>query len=238
MAGPPQSKNKVIRAINAFRLKRGFNKLKRNLAGLNGNMNAEQVIDFLFSPKGVLIAPWQFKEEILQLAKTYEKHKPAVAMEIGTANGGTLFMHSKLAVKNAFIISLDLPGGRFGGGYPEWKEPIYKSFAKPGDTIELLRADSHQQSSLDKVKQLLNGRKLDYLFIDGDHTYEGVKKDFEMYSPLVKEKGIVVFHDIAHHTVWTCDVDKFWNEIKTKYRFEEYLKTPPQGQFGVGALYL
>src|SRR5579885_1052901 len=124
MAGPPPNKNKVIRAINALRLKRGFNKLKGNLAKLTGTMNAEQVIDFLFSPKGVLIVPWQFREEITQLAKTYEKLKPAVAMEIGTANGGTLFMHTKLAAKNAFIISLDLPGGRFGGGYPEWKEPI------------------------------------------------------------------------------------------------------------------
>jgi hypothetical protein len=30
---------------------------------------------------------------------------------------------------------------------------------------------------------------VDFLFIDGDHTYEGVKKDFEMYSPLVRREG-------------------------------------------------
>jgi hypothetical protein len=34
------------------------------------------------------------------------------------------------------------------------------------------------------------------LFIDGDHTYEGVRRDFEMYSPLVRKGGIIAFHDI------------------------------------------
>src|SRR5581483_2730222 len=146
------------------------------------SMDADSVIEFLFSPKGSLIRPWQFREEITSLAKVYEKQKALAMLEIGTANGGTLFMHSKLAANNALIISLDLPGGRFGGGYPEWKVPIYKSFAKQGDIVELVRANSHEQATFDKIKQLLNGRKLDYLFIDGDHTYTGVKQDFEMYS--------------------------------------------------------
>jgi len=37
----------------------------------------------------------------------------------------------------------------------------------------------------------------DFLFIDGDHTYEGVEGDFEMYSPLVRRGGIIAFHDIV-----------------------------------------
>jgi len=45
----------------------------------------------------------------------------------------------------------------------------------------------------------LNGEPLDFLFIDGDHTYEGVKRDFEMYSPLVRNGGIIAFHDIVKH---------------------------------------
>jgi 2-keto-3-deoxy-L-rhamnonate aldolase RhmA len=39
------------------------------------------------------------------------------------------------------------------------------------------------------VKEVLGGQPLDYLFIDGDHTYEGVRKDFEMYGPLVRAAG-------------------------------------------------
>lgn len=36
---------------------------------------------------------------------------------------------------------------------------------------------------------------LDFIFIDGDHSYEGVKKDFELYSTILNEKGIIVLHD-------------------------------------------
>jgi hypothetical protein len=36
---------------------------------------------------------------------------------------------------------------------------------------------------------------LDVLFIDGDHSYEGVLTDWLLYSPLVRKRGIVAFHD-------------------------------------------
>jgi len=36
---------------------------------------------------------------------------------------------------------------------------------------------------------------IDVLFIDGDHSYEGVKKDFELYSTLLSDKGIIIIHD-------------------------------------------
>ena len=38
--------------------------------------------------------------------------------------------------------------------------------------------------------------KIDYLHIDGDHSYEGVKKDFELYSTIISENGIITIHDI------------------------------------------
>ncbi len=41
---------------------------------------------------------------------------------------------------------------------------------------------------------VLQDIKIDVLFIDGDHTYEGVKKDFELYSNLLSENGIIVIH--------------------------------------------
>ena len=37
--------------------------------------------------------------------------------------------------------------------------------------------------------------KIDLLFIDGDHSYEGVKKDFELYSKLLSPSGIISIHD-------------------------------------------
>lgn len=42
---------------------------------------------------------------------------------------------------------------------------------------------------------VLQDIKIDVLFIDGDHSYEGVKKDFELYSQLLTDKGIIIIHD-------------------------------------------
>lgn len=42
---------------------------------------------------------------------------------------------------------------------------------------------------------ILQDIKIDFLFIDGDHSYEGVKKDFELYSKLLTEHGVIVIHD-------------------------------------------
>jgi len=51
-----------------------------------------------------------------------------------------------------------------------------------------------------------------------------VKEDWDTYSPLVAENGIVVFHDIVEHTaVPDCDVTTFWNELKRRHKTEEFI---------------
>lgn len=106
-----------------------------------------------------------------------------------------------------------------------WRIPLYKSFTKEGQEIHLLRADSHNSKTLNMVKEILNGEGLDFLFINGDHTYEGVKKDFEMYSPLVREGGVITFHDIVPGPPESVGgVPRFWNEIKCNYNFFEIVE--------------
>jgi len=65
------------------------------------------------------IKPGQVKEEISDLLKILARRKPKSILEIGTAGGGTLFLFSRVSSPDAIIISIDLPGGQFGGGYPE-----------------------------------------------------------------------------------------------------------------------
>mgnify|MGYP001772940465 CR=1 FL=1 len=68
--------------------------------------------------------------------------KPKTILEIGTARGGTLFLFAQVADPEATIISIDLLEV-FGGGYPLWRIPIYKAFAKGRQRIYLVRSDSH-----------------------------------------------------------------------------------------------
>lgn len=62
----------------------------------------------------------------------------------------------------------------------------------------------------------MGDRKVDFLFIDGDHSYIGVKLDYYMYKEFVKPGGWIGFHDIKDtefHRNNQCFVADFWNEL-------------------------
>ena len=78
------------------------------------------------------------------------------------------------------------------------------------------------ESTAVKVQNILGDNKLDFLFIDGDHRYEAIKSDYEMYSPLVREGGVIGFHDIGERE--EGGGRRFWLEIKDKFEYKEILK--------------
>jgi len=198
----------------------------------------EAIIEFLWSAGDGVIAPGQSKMELLGLLN-WIKQRPAprAVLEIGTARGGTLFCWCALAAPDATILSLDLPGGIHGGGYPPWKLSLYRHFAGPKQKIHLLRGDSHKQEMLNELIRRLPVGGLDFLFIDGDHTLAGVRNDYEMYSPLVKSGGAIIFHDICvHRAEFDCHVDEFWAQLKQGREYWEFIENPAQGQYGIGVI--
>jgi predicted O-methyltransferase YrrM len=181
----------------------------------------------------------QVRSEILELAKILQKSPPRRSLEIGTNYGGTLFLLCALSTSDARIISVDLPAGPFGGGYPRRKAVLFRKFVRGDQELHLIRADSHLAGTKYRVMRALQGDKLDYLFVDGDHTYDGVRKDFEMYSPLVRSGGMVAFHDIVEHRrELACEVDKYWNHIKQRYQHHELIEDPKQGWAGIGVIFM
>lgn len=206
----------------------------RDISSLNGLSSAHALVHFSFR---YAIRPQQVPEELIGLFDMVAGLQPKNALEIGTYTGGTLFMTCRVADPGATVISVDLPGGRFGRGYVWPRKFVYRKFAKHNQALHLLRKNSHDSKTFDLVRSLLGDKRLDFLFIDGDHTYEGVRADFEMYSPLVRKGGLVAFHDIVRHPPQTeCEVDRFWAEIRTHYRHREIIKDPSQGWAGIGVL--
>ena len=141
-------------------------------------------------------------------------------LEIGSEAGGTLWAFCQVTNPDGLKISLDLPTGNSGSGiYADPNEymqrvELMSSFAKD---VWCIAGDSHYQSSKDKVVAGLHGELLDFLFIDGDHSEEGVRQDYEMYSPLVRPGGLIALHDIKEsqfHTHRGCFVHKFWQSLK------------------------
>ena len=201
--------------------------------------DVDSAIQFAFAPSyhGLSISVQQVKEEMTELLGLVKGLKPKTLLEIGTANGGTLFLFTRVASADAVILSVDLPATLISGGYSEWRRRLYESFALDQQSISCFRSDSHSPETSKLVKGRLGEKTLDLLFIDGDHSYRGVKMDFEMYSPLVRKGGMIVLHDIAPHRDKIVGVSNYWNELRNEYATVEILAKPDQGWAGIGVVH-
>lgn len=197
-------------------------------------MNIEKIIDEAYE----LYMP-QDRYEITELAKLVQSRitsTPFNVLEIGTKFGGTFYIWNKLVQEHGegMCISIDMSdGGLHGGISDEEMDKRDRWFNERFNNCSFIRGNSHHVKTVGSLRYLLGPQVfsgyydprgtvdedyqiLDFLFIDGDHTYEGVKQDFEMYSPFVKSGGIIALHDIndtQRHRNRNVYVSKFWNEL-------------------------
>jgi predicted O-methyltransferase YrrM len=185
----------------------------------------------------------QKPSEFSALLEVVAGDPPQRLLEIGTYAGGTLWAFSQLARPDAIIVSVDLPGGRFGGGYSPEQRRRFENFCRWEQRVVALPLDSHDPATVREVQDALGGRALDFLFIDGDHTYQGVKRDFELYSPLVRTGGVVALHDILPDSDHEgAQVNLFWAEVRERYRSRELIAEQEgleRGRWaGIGVLWM
>jgi predicted O-methyltransferase YrrM len=181
----------------------------------------------------------QVREEIAALLDELRLRRPRSIVEIGTAKGGTLFLFTRVAADDATLISIDLPGTGYGPGYPRRYRRLYRSFARAGQVIHLIQADSHERSTVKTVRSLARS-SIDFLFIDGDHSHDGVRRDYEYYSPLVKRGGVIALHDIVPgDEALVGGVPSFWKDLKLVHASTaEYVRDWNQGGYGIGVVRL
>lgn len=181
----------------------------------------------------------QNMHELVGLSRLLEERKPKTVCEIGTHRGGTLFVWCQIADPRAHIFSIDLPAALFGRSHDERAEQFFQCFVREGQTLHCLRANSRRPDTREHLTKRLNGRKLDFLFIDGDHRYEAVKSDYLAYSPLVAKGGLIAFHDIVRRDdrpksgVW-----RLWGELRQNDSSAvEFVDTQSgQQKLGIGVL--
>lgn len=108
-------------------------------------------------------------------------------VEIGCYAGGSACL--MLQRPNTNVISIDL-------GKPINPEVVQSNTSKMnihGNQYNYIQGNSQTTETLDKLKNFVSS--VDILFIDGDHRYDGVINDFNLYSDLVKSGGYIVFDD-------------------------------------------
>lgn len=188
--------------------------------------------------KALQIGALQKVSELRPFLEIVKRQKPKKVIEIGTARGGTLYALCQVSADDATIVSIDLPGGPFGGGYSKEDIEKFKTFKKPRQTLHFLRKNSHEMSTVQQVGRLLGRKSVDVLLIDGDHSYSGVKTDWDLYSPLVKDGGLICLHDIVFHQFTPeCQVDRLWMEIRTQHKSEVFIDPHDFTWGGIGLIY-
>jgi cephalosporin hydroxylase len=152
----------------------------------------------------------QGKESMHELAVAVEEFSPSVVLEIGTAKGGTLYLWSRFLDSVDHVLSLDIDYRN--------RDEFFQVFTDDAD-LTFIEGDSHAGATVSTVRHQLNGDTIDFLYIDADHSYEGVKRDFSLYSELLSEDAIVGLHDIAHPGT---GVSRFWEELCAEYETKEF----------------
>ncbi|MSP19578.1 MAG: class I SAM-dependent methyltransferase [Bdellovibrionales bacterium] len=131
--------------------------------------------------------------------------RPKVCVEIGSARGLSACLIGQALKENGsgklYAIDPHEPTGWNDGNSVDSYSLMIANLERFGISsyVEIVRDYS---TNIGKTWD----KEIDLLFIDGDHSYEGVKADWEVFSPHVSKFGIVVFHD----TTWDFHRDSKW----------------------------
>lgn len=193
----------------------------------------QEVVDWAMNFGGggyMRVKTLQIPHEITRLAETVQALKPKVILEIGTASGGTSLIWSYLASER--VITCDLND-------MSRQEKLFTKFPPPDSRCEvtLLSGNSHDSAFKSRVAAELGDKKVDFLFIDGDHTEVGVTADYNEYKEFVRPGGIIAFHDIVEsQPLPTNQVFHLWKKLRECAEVEEFVNDPEQTGFGIGVV--
>ena len=195
-------------------------------------MNTNQirdVIDIAYKEYSMIQNPI----EIQKFSEFFVSLNCKNVLEIGTFLGGTFYTMCKLSNTDGKKISIDCPDVIAPGSevVKQKHNQIDEYLVKFAKNVVIIRDNSKSEECFQKLEKELQGESLDFIFIDGDHTYEGVKSDFTNYKKYLKDGGYIAFHHIDYLSSTIsigCEVYKFWNELKDEYDFIEF----KQGSFG------
>jgi predicted O-methyltransferase YrrM len=175
----------------------------------------------------------QLEAEFINLLAVVTNKK--LIIEVGTAYGGTLRRMMEVAADDAEFISVDMYQDTQDGRNKSTDDEM-QSWKKSDQKLHIIRADSHLPETKAEVMRILGDRKPDFVFIDGDHSYTGVKQDFADYGTL---GGIVAFHDIQKSDNPAMGVPQLWAELKADVPHDhilELIDNPNQIGFGIGVI--
>lgn len=144
----------------------------------------------------------QFGEILLQ--QPWYSH--GIGVEIGLGFYGSTHMFWRKFLDK--IISIECDRVRIQS-FREHTHRVYNQWILDEKSF-FISNSSHSSQAVGKLYNFTNS--IDFLFIDGDHTYPGVLTDWLLYAPLVKKGGIIAFHDSCCKELGVLD---FLNDLQS-----------------------
>lgn len=139
------------------------------------------------------VPAYQNVGEFGQLWELVATRPHARVLEIGSLYGGTLWWWAHLPGIES-LVSVDLPSdwAPVAAGVREARAHWYEWFSPLVD-FALFTADSHDPAVADTAATIYG--PFDVAFIDGDHSYDGVRADWLLWQQYLAPGAIVAFHD-------------------------------------------
>jgi hypothetical protein len=158
--------------------------------------------------------------------------RPRVLVELGTYSGTSYcaFCQAIDALDlKCRAVAIDTWEGDIHGGY--YEKSVLENLAQYHD-VRYSRFSTLLKSTFDAAVGDFEDESIDLLHIDGLHTYEAVRHDFETWFPKLSSRAIVLFHDTQ---VQSFGVWQFWEQMQDRYPSFEFTHGYGLGVLGVGS---
>jgi hypothetical protein len=188
------------------------------------------------------LPPLQDPKEFSEFLKVLRDENVKSYLEIGSMYGRSLWSVAMSLPKGSLVVGVDSMVDR-----PEAEQSLndcIKDLRSLGYDAHFLCGDSIDSMTVERARCFC---PFDALFIDGNHSPEYVRSDWENYGPMAR---IVGFHDINWKNTWISargntpppdgskmGAPKIWNELKQGLRCREFKYYPTQNYYGIGVLW-
>jgi len=133
----------------------------------------------------------QRDDEFWPLLKLVSDLDPKRIIEVGTSQGGTAVFWDHMVGPDGVVVTIELnEDGRLLSMF----KPEYCQY-KPVSSLHVLQRDSQTSETAAIVAGLMDHQPVDFVFIDGEHSFAGAGRDHARYWPMLRSGGLMAFHD-------------------------------------------
>ena len=169
----------------------------------------------------------QHPRELALLLRVVNELRPRVVVEIGTRTGATLWAFSRVTGEGCCLVSID----------PTNQRRMLQQLVGEERELHLITGRSQDAATLIELERVLDARPVDFLFVDGSHLEPDVRRDVELYAPLLSPAGILALHDVATVSPETgCAVGAVWSALRGLPGAYEIVDPAGVPAYGIGVV--